>query len=323
MSRETGFIFDYWPTGSCDMECPFCYGAQVPDFSKLIQDQTGSKRLKMYVPSEGVIWITNSSEARGELNGDQSRGVLTLMRSVGGDAVTFAGGEPLIREDTPELIGFAKMCLDMTVYLSTDGTYVLRRYGQFRDSIDVLGMPLDGSSPERNLVMGRRLYLYKNIRKILEYFRENSPQHLVKLGTVVSRKNIDDIENIGNFLFNTPGLYRPDVWRLYQFEGIGRGRQNAEDYVISNEDFEDVCKEMEMKFPDVDIRPRSNEGNFNAYFFISPDGILQTVDSLNHVSVIDLLGTNTNDLKNLLNGYQDTVRRANQNRSWLQQAPSD
>lgn len=319
--KETGFIFDYWPTGSCDMKCPMCYGAQVPNYSKLIQDQMGSRRLKMYLPSEGVISLTNINEARPELDTEQSKGILRLMNAVGGDAVTFAGGEPLLRADTPELIKFAKKELKMTVYLSTDGTYVQKRYDQFKDNIDVLGMPIDGSSPERNEIMGRRAYLYKNIEAILEYFKTNKPDHLVKLGTVVSKPNIDDIEKIGKFLFENNSIFAPDVWRLYQFESIGRGKENSESYVITDKEFDEVCTAMENRFPGVAIRPRSNEGNFNAYFFVTPDGILQTVNRSDHVSVIDLLQTDVESLRKLLSNYNETVNRANQNRNWLQSAP--
>ncbi len=316
---ESKFIFDYWPTGTCDMKCPFCYGAQVPDFSQLIQDQTGSRKAKMYLPAEDLVKITGNESARAELDTDQAKGVLRLMNKVGGNAVTIAGGEPLIRTDTPEIIEYAKQDLGMTVYLSTDGTYVLGRYAQFKDNIDVLGMPIDGSNTDVNVRMGRRPYLFKNISAILEYFQENQPSHIVKLGTVVSRKNIDDIENIGRFLFETPGQYRPDVWRLYQFESIGRGRVNADSYVVSDTEFSQVCDEMERKFPDAEIRPRSNAGSFNAYFFVTPDGVLKSVNSSNHVSIVDLRTIDEQGLRGVLAEYGETVSRANRNRNWLPQ----
>lgn len=141
MSAETNFIFDYWPTGSCDMQCLFCYGAKVPNFTQQAQDSSDLKQVKMYIPTNEAQEVLGSGHARPELSFDQSKTTLRLMKSMGGDTVTIAGGEPLIREDTPLIISYAKHELGMGAYLSTNGTYVLRRYDEFKDNIDVLGLP--------------------------------------------------------------------------------------------------------------------------------------------------------------------------------------
>ena len=163
---------------------------------------------------------------------DKGCDVLKKLHNSGGEIITIAGGEPLLRPETPDIINFAKNELGMAVYLSTDGTYVARYYGKFSRNIDVLGLPLDGSNIEINIKMGRRPYLLKNITQILEYFKMSPPDHKVKIGTVVSRKNIDDIVEIGRFLFNNLSIRTPNVWRLYQFESIGRGLQYAKDYIF-------------------------------------------------------------------------------------------
>ena len=312
------FVFDYWPTGQCDMQCPFCYGAQVPDFAKYIPSSDGQKKVNMYSPSAETILLTSSIEPRPELDLDQSKQVLRLMRSVGGSIITVAGGEPLLRPETPRILSFAKQELGMIVYLSTDGSFVLNRYPEFNEQIDVMGLPLDGSSIEINERMGRRPYLYNNIRKILGYFREFPPSHIVKVGTVMSKINYDDIANIGRLLFRNPELRSPDVWRLYQFEKIGRGEQNANDYYISNDEFEAKSNEIVQLFPEIDIRPRSNETHLNAYFFVTPDGMLQVVDSSHHVSIADLTSMSTDNLTSLITNYQLTISRANENRDWLE-----
>ena len=317
MSIEKNFVFDYWPTGSCDMQCLFCYGAKVPDFTRQIKDPSGHRQAKMYIPTGEAQEVLGSDEARPELSLQQSKAVLRLMKSMGGDTVTVAGGEPSLREDTPKILAYAKRELGMSIYLSTNGTYTLRRYDEFKDNIDVLGLPLDGSSSEMNVKMGRRPYLFKNITAILTMFRNSLPEHIVKVGTIVSKKNIDDIANIGQFLFRSDDIMAPHVWRLYQFESIGRGAVNAADYVISADEFTEVCDETEARFPEVIIRPRSNEGNCNAYFFISPDGILQTVNSQHHVSIVDLTQITEADLIQAIGNNSDIAERANKNRNWL------
>ncbi len=74
---------------------------------------------------------------------------------------------------------------------------------------------------------------------------------------------------------------------------------------------------LETAFPEANLRPRSNETHLNAYFFITPDGMLQVVDRTKHVSVADLLAINDEQLQNVIDSRYETVDKANQNRTWL------
>ena len=47
----------------------------------------------------------------------------------------------------------------------------------------------------------------------IEKIKSKNPNIKIKIGTVVSKKNIDDLKNIKQILENCK--YKPNVWRLY------------------------------------------------------------------------------------------------------------
>lgn len=309
MSQERGgFIADIWPTGRCDMNCPFCYGADVPII------HPGEPLI--YLPTPETTAVTGCIEPRHEACLDESKEALRKLKTAGLNKINIGGGEPLMRPETPEIIKFAKESLGLTVYLSTNGTFLNRRYDEVKDYIDILGLPLDGSTSEMNVSMGRREYMFRNISSILKYFKENPPAHKVKIGTVVSKINIGDIVNIGNLLFRNPEFYKPDVWRVYQFEALKEGLKNKEVYEVTDEQFGQACDKIRAEFPDVSINPRSNQDHSNAYFFVTPDLMIQTVDT-SHKSFADLKTVFQTELERLIRERTETSQRAEANRSWI------
>lgn len=309
MSQEyEGFIADIWPTGRCDMNCAFCYGADIPVIHPGMP--------LVYLPTPETVAITGSKEPRLEAGVDFFKEALRKLKATGLDKINIGGGEPLLRPETPEIIKFAKRDLGLTVYLSTNGTCLKRRYNEIKDFIDILGLPLDGSSSEMNASMGRREYLFGNIASILKHFKENPPTHKVKVGTVVSKINIDDLVNIGNFLFRNDSIYKPDVWRVYQFETLKKGLKNREVYQITDEQFGQACDKITAEFPDVYINPRTNQDHSNAYFFVTPDLMIQTVDT-SHKSFADLKTIPQAELEKLIKERTETSHRTQTNRSWI------
>lgn len=319
-SSQERFVVDFWPTGRCDMECPFCYGADVPVAVSGVDNLGAKGKIFLYDTTPETMTVTGSDKLRPEMTIQQMKDVVSKLKAIGVTTLTVAGGEPLIRQETPSLIQFAHS-IGLELYLSTNGTFLRKRYDQVKDFIFVLGLPLDGSSPEMNVLMGRKVYLYENIKRILSYFKNSKLPHNVKVGTVVSRINISDIEAIGELLYRTSELYHPDTWRLYQFEPLKEGKKNSSLYEISDSEFSDVVGSLGRKFPEAKISARSNNDHVNAYFFVTPDGMLQIVD-IKHRSIADLLRINVAELRVLISDCRDTKERAGKNREWLEQKSS-
>ena len=88
--------------------------------------------------------------ADGELTTAEARGMLDELAEYGVPVVLFSGGEPLLREDLPELVGYAAD-RGLRPVLSTNGTLLTReRAARLRDAgLAYAGVSVDGL-PERN-----------------------------------------------------------------------------------------------------------------------------------------------------------------------------
>ena len=145
------------------------------------------------------------------------------LSEAGLETLVISGGEPTLREDLVEIIKYGHY-QELEIYLSTNGVLLPKIYKEIKDYLKCLGLPLDGSSKEMNLKMTRGPKQYDATTNILRLLKENPPKHTVKIGTVVSKINKEDLLSIGGVLFESENFYPPDAWSLYQFIPIGDGR---------------------------------------------------------------------------------------------------
>ncbi|HDQ16734.1 MAG TPA: radical SAM protein [Candidatus Vogelbacteria bacterium] len=268
-------------TSACDMCCNFCHGAP-----KGLEDS-----------SIEIIEV-----------------VIKKLKEAGVGRIVISGGEPLMRQDTPEIILLAKS-IGFDVYLSTNG-YRFDRYHEFSHLIDWIGIPLDGSTTTVNLEMSRGVRLFTSTSSILSFFHTNKPAHGVKVGTVVSAINIADILNIGNLLFESSRLYPPDVWRLYDFVPRGKGFTSQHSHSVTPQQFTEVSQAAIARFGER-VSPLSNEDHDNSYYFVNPDMSLVTACGNTFPYLCDLKTVSVKELSRLFETTKITKKKSRRNRQWI------
>lgn len=73
--------------------------------------------------------------------------VVSVLRELGVERLVISGGEPLLRDDLPELAAHAKACGVHEVVVLTNGTLVdARRLEALAPSVDVMSVSIDGAS---------------------------------------------------------------------------------------------------------------------------------------------------------------------------------
>ena len=202
MINASRFVVDMQVTGKCNLSCDFCDGAP--------------------------------KEYSGVVLSDIKRCIDKLVKA-GLTTLNISGGEPLVRKDISEILEHA-YSHNLEVYLSTNGLLLYRYLEKIFPYIKTLGLPLDGSTSEMNQKMTRGEKQRDATVGWLRYFKENPPSFLVKVGTVISAININDLLNIGNVIYD-PNVYSPDVWRLYEFTPLGDGIYRKERHEISPQKF--------------------------------------------------------------------------------------
>jgi MoaA/NifB/PqqE/SkfB family radical SAM enzyme len=278
------FVIDFQVLGNCNMSCAFCAG-----------------------PAKGT-WGPNFEELCKTIDMLVESGVTTVV---------FTGGEPLLRKDMEDAIVYAKS-KGLEVYLSTNTLLLDKvRYSRIKDSLDMIGLPLDGSTGEINKAMTRDFRTYESVTRVLTMFKEMKPKHRVKIGTVVASININDLENIGKHLFENDSIYKPNTWRLYEFSPLGDGLPNHKMFEITTEQFYDAVNAMKKRFPGIDVSELSNEDSNDSYFFIHPTMQLQVLTGDIYKNLGDVRKMDAKTFLKTINDYKFAVDRGSSNRSWL------
>lgn len=281
---KSRIVLDIQITGHCNMHCKFCCGAP--------------KNLGGPNYDEFVVLVDKSVAA----------GVTTMV---------FTGGEPLLKPSIEEYLAYAKNS-GLEVYLSTNGLLLTEDlYQKIVPFIDTIGMPLDGSSTKMNEMMTRKKELFKSTTKHLKYFYHHSPKHVVKIGTIITAINKNDIINIGAVLYNTPSSYIPDVWRLYEFSALGEGARHVEKFHLDPDEFHRIVADVKKAFPHQIISALSDIDSNDSYLFINPNQKLELLTKGEYDILSDMQTMSVEDLRTLLNTYILVTKKGDHNRSWL------
>lgn len=289
MGTEQRFVVDLQVTGKCNLACDFCDGAP--------KEHVGSRLPDVLAGIDKLV----------------AAGLTTL---------NISGGEPLVRKDTPQIIAYARS-KGIEVYLSTNALLLERFADGIFPYITTLGLPLDGSTTEMNVVMTRGLKQLETTLHFLSRFRASPPPFTVKVGTVVSAVNIHDIPQIGSILYEDETIYAPDVWRLYQFTPLGAGRLSKSRHSVSTSSFDRVVERVKVTFPTRIIVPLSNEASNDSYIFIDPRLLIYVFTDDDYLLVGDLRQTSIEELVDLKGKYSSIVVKGGTNRGWLSVRDND
>ena len=283
MAVKRRFVIDFHVTGLCNLRCPFCCGTP-----KIIKG-----------PDLADIKLT-----------------VNKLVKIGVTTIVLIGGEPLLRRDLPKIIRYIHD-KGLEIYLSTNGLLLLENLNKIKKYINCLGLPLDGYTETISRKMGRDVRSYQAVLKILQYFKQNPPKFIVKLGTVVARVNKRSLVALGQLIFNDNALYHPDTWRLYQFSPLNLGARHRKKYEIKDREFNRICSDIQHVFPGKTIVPLSNKESNDSYLFVDPNLRIVLLTKDEFIEVADLKHASLEDLKKLKKQFQRIVSRGAFNRRWL------
>lgn len=237
-------------TARCNLACTFCWG---PDH--LIPDGLDTKQ-----------WET----------------IIQFFANRGTTGIVFTGGEPLLRKDLPHLLQLSKE-LGLEVTLSTNTLLLPQRHEEVLPFVDEIGIPLDGSTSQRNQQMRKgTARAFDSSLASLELLAKQYPHIHTTVRTVVSRQNIDDIHSIGVLLSERSHLF--DRWKLYQFTPVSIGLAHVDEHYLSRSDFDSATDGL--YFPELHITIYPNEQRTGRYVFVGPEGNVFGVDDSGNYQVV-------------------------------------
>ncbi len=160
--------------------------------------------------------------APGELTTAEGKALLDDLAEFGVPVVLFSGGEPLVREDLPELVAYAAD-RGLRPVLSTNGTLLTReRASELRDAgLQYAGVSVDGRRERNDRIRGQRGAFDAAVRGI-----EACLDVGVKTGLryTITEHNVADLEGVVDLLVDV-GV---DRFCFYHLDYGGRGADVAD-----------------------------------------------------------------------------------------------
>jgi molybdenum cofactor biosynthesis enzyme MoaA len=210
--------------------------------------------------------------------------IVSRLHEVGVSAVTFGGGDPFRYKDFINLLTFARERIPF-VHVDTNG-YGLRRskLGQFTALVDLLGLPLDGSTAAIHGVMRDDARHFTVVVELARAARELGIS--TKINTVVGKDNQQDLSAMAALVRSL----QPQIWSIYQFWELGiAGSENAGRYKIDASSFQGAVTPLRgLDWSETDIEIGDVSERKNVYFFVSNTGRCYTIDQIEQTKYQEL-----------------------------------
>lgn len=218
--------------------------------------------------------------------------ILKKLISDGVKEITFTGGEALLYRGFTDLLKIANEN-GVKCKLITNGTIVannndIRKICNYLNS---LTLSLDSVDDEINEKIGRGRQHFSNVKKVLEYLKNKNLK--VTINTVVSKANIDYLEDLGNFLSN----YNIYAWRIFKFTPLREtAKINKDEFAIKDDEFnskKDLLNKFNNKFK---VEYRQGDDFENKYVnIINVGDVTKTEDGVD-IIIGNVLKENFNEI---------------------------
>lgn len=178
-----------------------------------------------------------------EISGEKLVSVIERVSELGFSAVTFGGGDPFQFSDlAPAIIKAKRLGLfvhvdthAITLAKSKDNSYLLNNY------IDLIGLPLDGSTDEIHDLMRGREGHFDLINDKLAWLKDHKVS--IKLNTMLSAINESDLSNLAMLVQKI----HPDRWSIYQFWPVGPAIKAQSVHMLDSSNFLECVRKLDRK----------------------------------------------------------------------------
>ena len=227
----------------------------------------------------------------------QNEKVLRKLIEDGVKEITWTGGEALLYKGFIDLLKIAKEN-GVKSKLITNGTLVANNNDirEICNYLDKLTLSIDSVDNEVNIELGRGKEHYSNIKTVLEYLKNKKLK--VAINTVVSKVNIEYLEELGKFISN----YNISSWRIFKFTPLREtAKVNKDKFEITTEEFNSKKKLLNSFTSIPKIEYRQGDDFENKYVNIIYAGDVSRTENGIDIIIGNVLKEN---FQNILKNYE-------------------
>lgn len=264
-------------TKSCNLHCSFCFG-------------------------------TNCS---GQNDLDSWFSLLNLLSSYGVKVLVFTGGEPTLFSGLEHLLKYAHDN-NFRIVLSTNGTNALDN--SILQFIDALSLPIDGEDYETcKLMRSLTIDEYNSIIDNIISFKNKYPDRVLKIGTVVTQRNINKLKGIYTIIKDYA-----DVWKLYQVSPHPKNSRYFHELKVSDEEFDRLFEYLnDVCVGKCQLVAYRNSDRSGKYLFCEPNFDALCISDNQEVKIGNFL----KNFENVLTVWRSSVKETNLTQNILETYP--
>lgn len=214
--------------------------------------------------------------------------ILKKIIDFGTEQITWSGGEALLVPHVTELIKYAK---EHGVYnkITTNGKLLTpEKIEELKPYVDLVALSIDSLKDETNISLGRGVEHRKTVINRIQHLVNEGVK--VDINTVVVKQNIDDLDEMGQFLQENRISGK---WKLMTFFPIReKALVNKELLEISDEVFLEEVQRIIQKYSDVNIMYMMNDQIQQQYPGVRANGDLLVTRDFNDI----ILGNMTEEI---------------------------
>lgn len=213
--------------------------------------------------------------------------------------LTITGGEPLLYQDLFKLLNSVNKPIKLQLALVTNGI-CLADYDSNTNSFKIneellnqvlktfswISFSLDSYNEQYDTKTRNPLH-FKRIKFILDYISKHKLNINIKINTLVSKQNYQNVEKIHNLISNYPMIKR---WKLFRYVSNSNSSVKTDEYFnISDKAFEEVknyIKELESNIKEILFL--DNTCYEKCYISVKADGVIRVLKDSEYLDVCDL-----------------------------------
>lgn len=229
---------------------------------------------------------------------EKNRKILELLTKLSVNKISWTGGEALLYPNLLELLKIAKSNGIINNILTNGKILSKEKILELEQYVDYITLSYDSENDETYEKMGRGKTHGKKIIEILDFIQNNNIDIKIKINTLVSKLNIEEIENIGKTLTK----YKIERWKLFKFIPLrNKSIHNSDKFIISNKEFYNTVSKIKKLYGNKININECNEGEIqNNYLLINSIGDFIITEDLKDKKIFNIDNNNVEILKKYL-----------------------
>ena len=229
---------------------------------------------------------------------EKNKKILEVLAKLSVDKISWTGGEALLYPNLIELLKISKSYGIINNLLTNGKLLSEEKIIELEPYLDYITLSYDSNNSDTYKIMGRGERHGINVIKALDFIQENDINVKIKINTLVSEINKNEITDIGKTLEK----YIIERWRLFKFMPLRNcAISNSINFEISNEEFRQVISNVKDLYgKHIQISERNEDKIQSDYLLINSVGDFIITENMKDKKIYNIEEENYEILKKYL-----------------------